>query len=263
MEALYFGNANGGLNHGGSGKGPWIMAGAGQLVFNLFATNLNFREVGFPICDSLIARQPPPKMRMTWLSALHCPLQFALCRAKLPRPWIFSLKFATNKIWPRRLSDRTTTRSTACPTTTLAADSPRAGPTTTTNAKKLITPFSGNSRLSGSHASVARPRPRPHPCIPRMALQGRIGRARSALTSTMPAQTSAGHVADRTHYDTRAETREEQSAIWPTTHGRRAVSISLWFLATKTTGWLGRRLRCRRNLTAQGQAGAPTRTSPT
>jgi len=26
MEALYFGNANGGLNHGGRGKGPWIMA---------------------------------------------------------------------------------------------------------------------------------------------------------------------------------------------------------------------------------------------
>ena len=26
MEALYFGNANGGLNHGGAGKGPWIMA---------------------------------------------------------------------------------------------------------------------------------------------------------------------------------------------------------------------------------------------
>uniref|UniRef100_A0A7S0HDZ0 Alpha-L-arabinofuranosidase B catalytic domain-containing protein n=1 Tax=Phaeocystis antarctica TaxID=33657 RepID=A0A7S0HDZ0_9EUKA len=26
MEAVYFGNANGGLNHGGAGKGPWIMA---------------------------------------------------------------------------------------------------------------------------------------------------------------------------------------------------------------------------------------------
>jgi hypothetical protein len=26
MEALYFGNAKGGLNHGGAGKGPWIMA---------------------------------------------------------------------------------------------------------------------------------------------------------------------------------------------------------------------------------------------
>eukprot|EP00943_MAST-04B_sp_MAST-4B-sp1_P005192 g5192.t1 len=26
MEALYFGNASGGLNHGGAGKGPWIMA---------------------------------------------------------------------------------------------------------------------------------------------------------------------------------------------------------------------------------------------
>lgn len=26
MEALYFGSANGGMNHGGAGKGPWIMA---------------------------------------------------------------------------------------------------------------------------------------------------------------------------------------------------------------------------------------------
>ena len=26
MEAVYFGNANGGLNHGGAGAGPWIMA---------------------------------------------------------------------------------------------------------------------------------------------------------------------------------------------------------------------------------------------
>jgi len=26
MEAVYFGNAKGGLNHGGAGKGPWIMA---------------------------------------------------------------------------------------------------------------------------------------------------------------------------------------------------------------------------------------------
>ena len=28
MEALYFGSAKGGLNHGGAGTGPWIMAGA-------------------------------------------------------------------------------------------------------------------------------------------------------------------------------------------------------------------------------------------
>ena len=26
MEAVYFGSAKGGLNHGGAGKGPWIMA---------------------------------------------------------------------------------------------------------------------------------------------------------------------------------------------------------------------------------------------
>lgn len=41
MEALYFGNAKGGLNHGGAGKGPWIMAdmenalwGADKVVSN-------------------------------------------------------------------------------------------------------------------------------------------------------------------------------------------------------------------------------------
>lgn len=26
MEAIYFGSAKGGLNHGGAGAGPWIMA---------------------------------------------------------------------------------------------------------------------------------------------------------------------------------------------------------------------------------------------
>ena len=26
MSLSYFGNAKGGLNHGGAGKGPWIMA---------------------------------------------------------------------------------------------------------------------------------------------------------------------------------------------------------------------------------------------
>jgi hypothetical protein len=26
MEAIYFGSAKGGLNHGGAGVGPWIMA---------------------------------------------------------------------------------------------------------------------------------------------------------------------------------------------------------------------------------------------
>eukprot|EP00966_Prymnesium_polylepis_P099125 2295763-Prymnesium_polylepis.1 len=41
MEAVYFGNAKGGLNHGGAGKGPWIMAdmenalwGADRVVSN-------------------------------------------------------------------------------------------------------------------------------------------------------------------------------------------------------------------------------------
>ena len=33
MEALYFGNATGGLNHGGAGKGPWIMADMEQALW--------------------------------------------------------------------------------------------------------------------------------------------------------------------------------------------------------------------------------------
>ena len=33
MEALYFGNAKGGLNHGGAGAGPWIMADMEQALW--------------------------------------------------------------------------------------------------------------------------------------------------------------------------------------------------------------------------------------
>merc|ERR1719336_1037564 len=33
MEAVYFGNATGGLNHGGAGKGPWIMADMEQALW--------------------------------------------------------------------------------------------------------------------------------------------------------------------------------------------------------------------------------------
>ena len=32
MEAVYFGSAKGGLNHGGAGPGPWIMVGAAKAV---------------------------------------------------------------------------------------------------------------------------------------------------------------------------------------------------------------------------------------
>lgn len=49
MEAVYFGNAKGGLNHGGAGKGPWIMAdmenalwGADKVESNEEPINHNF-----------------------------------------------------------------------------------------------------------------------------------------------------------------------------------------------------------------------------
>lgn len=32
MEAIYFGNAKGGLNHGGAGKGPWISKSPEKLL---------------------------------------------------------------------------------------------------------------------------------------------------------------------------------------------------------------------------------------
>eukprot|EP01043_Picozoa_sp_COSAG02_P032710 COSAG02_NODE_2198_length_9544_cov_30.739121_3_plen_114_part_00 len=49
MEALYFGSAKGGLNHGGAGTGPWIMAdmenalwGADRVVSNEEPINHDF-----------------------------------------------------------------------------------------------------------------------------------------------------------------------------------------------------------------------------
>jgi len=36
MEAVYFGNAKGGLNHGGAGTGPWIMADMENVSFRMF-----------------------------------------------------------------------------------------------------------------------------------------------------------------------------------------------------------------------------------
>ena len=49
MEAVYFGSAKGGLNHGGAGKGPWIMAdmenalwGADRVVSNEEPINHDF-----------------------------------------------------------------------------------------------------------------------------------------------------------------------------------------------------------------------------
>ena len=49
MEAVYFGNAKGGLNHGGAGKGPWIMAdmenalwGADQVQSNELSIHHEF-----------------------------------------------------------------------------------------------------------------------------------------------------------------------------------------------------------------------------
>jgi non-reducing end alpha-L-arabinofuranosidase len=44
MEALYFGNANGGLNHGGAGKGPWIMADMENALWGADVVRLILRR---------------------------------------------------------------------------------------------------------------------------------------------------------------------------------------------------------------------------
>mmetsp|Transcript_118894 Transcript_118894/g.236910 ORF Transcript_118894/g.236910 Transcript_118894/m.236910 type:complete len:431 (+) Transcript_118894:52-1344(+) len=41
MEAVYFGNAKGGLNHGGAGKGPWIMADMEDALWGADVVNSN------------------------------------------------------------------------------------------------------------------------------------------------------------------------------------------------------------------------------
>ena len=42
MEAVYFGSAKGGLNHGGAGSGPWIMADMENALWGADASLLLF-----------------------------------------------------------------------------------------------------------------------------------------------------------------------------------------------------------------------------
>ena len=64
MEALYFGNATGGLNHGGAGKGPWIMADMEQALWGADVVKSNERPITHEFVTAMIkcdsAPSPPP-----------------------------------------------------------------------------------------------------------------------------------------------------------------------------------------------------------
>jgi hypothetical protein len=69
MEALYFGNANGGLNHGGSGKGPWIMADMENALWGADVVQSNEESISHEFVTAMIkcdsanippAPSPPP-----------------------------------------------------------------------------------------------------------------------------------------------------------------------------------------------------------
>ena len=54
MEALYFGNAKGGLNHGGAGKGPWIMADMENALWGGDVVESNEPLIDHPFVTAMI-----------------------------------------------------------------------------------------------------------------------------------------------------------------------------------------------------------------
>ena len=54
MEALYFGNAKGGLNHGGAGKGPWIMADMENALWGADVVKSNERPINHDFVTAMI-----------------------------------------------------------------------------------------------------------------------------------------------------------------------------------------------------------------
>ena len=54
MEALYFGNAKGGLNHGGAGKGPWIMADMENALWGADVVKSNERPINHDYVTAMI-----------------------------------------------------------------------------------------------------------------------------------------------------------------------------------------------------------------
>ena len=58
MEALYFGNAKGGLNHGGAGKGPWIMADMENALWGANVVKSNEEPINHRFVT--VGAAPPP-----------------------------------------------------------------------------------------------------------------------------------------------------------------------------------------------------------
>jgi|EP00505_MAST-04D_sp_SCG-Rhode-Island_P003861 hypothetical protein len=54
MEALYFGNAKGGLNHGGAGPGPWIMADMENALWGADKVESNEPSIHHPFVTAMI-----------------------------------------------------------------------------------------------------------------------------------------------------------------------------------------------------------------
>lgn len=54
MDALYFGAANGGLNHGGAGKGPWIMSDLGDGLFGSDSTSSSEPSINYDFVTALV-----------------------------------------------------------------------------------------------------------------------------------------------------------------------------------------------------------------
>ena len=61
MEALYFGSAKGGLNHGGTGNGPWIMADMENALWGADVVESNEPPIIHPFITAMIKGDSSPR----------------------------------------------------------------------------------------------------------------------------------------------------------------------------------------------------------
>jgi len=54
MEAIYFGNANTGMNHGGAGKGPWIMADMENALWGADVFQSNEEPIAYDYVTAMV-----------------------------------------------------------------------------------------------------------------------------------------------------------------------------------------------------------------
>ena len=78
MEALYFGNAKGGLNHGGAGKGPWIMADMENALWGANVVQSNEEPITHDFVTAMIkcdsnkpAPAPTPRPTKPGAATMH------------------------------------------------------------------------------------------------------------------------------------------------------------------------------------------------